>query len=192
MTLRVLVVAGSMRSASVNTKLARVAHDVLSGDGVAVSFLDLRDVTMPFYDGDVETAEGLPEGAIRLRELISAHHALMVVSPEYNASIPPILKNAIDWTSRPHGSEAGNLPYRGKVAALLSASPGALGGLRGLVHLRQVLQNVGVLVLTEQFALARAGEAFAEDGTLQDPAQLANVVAISRRLVAVAGRLAVD
>ncbi len=191
MTLRVLIIAGSTRIASLNNKLALVARNLFAGAGVEVSHVELRDFAMPLYDGDLEAEEGLPEAAVRLRELVKAHQALLIVSPEYNGSIPSVLKNAIDWTSRPDGSEAGNLPYRGKVAALLSASPGALGGIRGLVHLRQILQNLGVLVLTEQFALPRAGEAFAEDGTLQDSTQLASVVSISRRLTAVAEKLSV-
>jgi chromate reductase len=121
--------------------------------------------------------------------LFKQQQALLIASPENNASIPAMLKNTIDWISREDRGESGLVPYRGKVASLLSASPGALGGLRGLVHLRQVLANLGVLVLSEQFALPHAHEAFAEDGSLRDVKQHAIVAGICRRLVEVTSRL---
>lgn len=190
MNTRVLVIAGSTREASFSKQLARAACAQLAAAGAQASFIDLRDFPMPLYDGDLEAATGLPPEAVRLRAQMLAHDALVVVTPEYNSSLPAVLKNALDWLSRPHAPEPGVSPYKGKVAALLSSSPGALGGLRALVHLRQVLQNVGCLVITEQFALGNAGKAFADDGKLADAKQAEGVAGVLNRLVEVSARLA--
>ena len=190
MGIRVLVVAGSTRTDAFSKKLARAAVRSVEQAGAQATLVDLRDYPMPLYDGDLETTGGLPEHAVRLRELLKAHDALLVASPEYNSSIPAVLKNALDWLSRPHAPEPGVSPYRGKVTALLSSSPGALGGLRGLVHLRQILQNVGCTVITEQFALGNAGAAFAADGALADAAQAKGVAGVVRRLIDITTRLA--
>lgn len=190
MGIRVLVVAGSTRTDAFSKKLARAAVHSVAQVGAQATLVDLRDYPMPLYDGDLEAAAGLPEHAVRLRELLKVHDALLVASPEYNSSIPAVLKNALDWLSRPHAPEPGVSPYRGKVAALLSSSPGALGGLRGLVHLRQILQNVGCTVITEQFALGNAGEAFAADGALVDTAQAKAVAGVVSRLIDITTRLA--
>jgi chromate reductase, NAD(P)H dehydrogenase (quinone) len=187
---KILVFAGSARRDSLNKKLARVAASAVKEAGGDVTFIDLDDYPLPVYHGDLEAKEGVPENARKLKTLFKQHQALLVVSPENNASMPAMLKNTIDWISREDRSESGLVPYRGKVAALLSASPGALGGLRGLVHLRQVLANLNVLVLSEQFALAHAHEAFAEDGSLRDAKQHAVVAGICKRLIEVTGRLA--
>lgn len=190
MGIRVLVIAGSTRSEAFSKKLARAAVRSVEQAGAQATLVDLREYPMPLYDGDLEAAGGLPEHAVRLRELLKAHDALLIASPEYNSSIPAVLKNALDWLSRPHAPEPGASPYSGKVAALLSSSPGALGGLRGLVHLRQVLQNVGCMVITEQFALGNAGSAFAADGALADAAKAKGVAGVVSRLIDIAARLA--
>lgn len=190
MSLSVLVIAGSTRTEAFSKKLARVAAECIDQTGATATLVDLRDFPLPLYDGDLEAAIGLPEQAIRLRQLVQRHDALLIASPEYNSSIPAVLKNALDWVSRPHAPEPGVSAYRDKVAAILSSSPGALGGLRGLVHLRQVLQNVGCLVITEQFALGNAGAAFDAAGQLSDAKQAAGVAAVVRRLLEVTGRLA--
>lgn len=190
MSVSVLVIAGSTRTDAFSKKLARAAAQMLDQAGGTATLVDLRDFPLPLYDGDLEASIGLPEQAVRLRELVKRHDALLIASPEYNASIPAVLKNALDWVSRPHAPEPGVSAYRDKVAALLSSSPGALGGLRGLVHLRQILQNVGCLVITEQFALGNAGAAFDASGQLADAKQAAGVAAVARRLMDVAGRLA--
>ncbi|MCX7890964.1 MAG: NAD(P)H-dependent oxidoreductase [Burkholderiales bacterium] len=187
---KVLVFAGSARTGSLNKKLARVAVDALREAGGEPTLLDLADYPMPIYEGDLEAREGVPRAARELREIFRAHPALLVVSPENNASVPALLKNTIDWLSRPTGGENGLVPYQGKVAALMAASPGALGGMRGLVHLRQILQALNVLVIPEQFALPRAHEAFDAAGALADAKQQATVNGIARRLVEVAARLA--
>lgn len=186
---RVAVVAGSTRTGSFAKQLARAAVAAVDAAGGAGTFVDLRDFAMPLYDGDLEAASGLPDGAVRLRRLVGAHDALLFASAEYNASIPAVLKNAIDWLSRPHAAEPGVSVFRGKVAGLLSSSPGALGGLRGLVHLRQVLMNVGLLVVTEQFALGGADRAFAADGSLHDDKHRAGVDKVVRSLLRVSAAL---
>lgn len=189
-TPRVLVFAGSTRRGSLNKRLARVAADAVTAAGGAATLLDLADHRLPLYDGDLEANEGVPAGARRLREILRAHDALLIVSPENNASVPAVLKNMIDWVSRPVDGQNGLVPYQGKVAALLAASPGMLGGMRGLVHLRQILATLGVLVLSEQFALPRAHEHLPESGGLADAKHLATVSGIARRLVEVTARLA--
>lgn len=172
-TPRVLVFAGSARRDSLNKKLARVAAREAAAPGVEVTFIDLDDFPMPVYHGDLEAAEGMPANGVKLREIFIAHHALIVVSPENNQSMPALLKNTIDWLSRDigdgKGANSGLAPYRGKVAALMAASPGPYGGVRGLPHLRQSLGGLGVLVLGAQVALARADEAFDASGALLDP-----------------------
>ncbi|HEX5054010.1 MAG TPA: NAD(P)H-dependent oxidoreductase, partial [Planctomycetota bacterium] len=157
----ILVIPGSTRTDAFSKKLARAACGLVEQAGAAPTFADLRDYAMPLYDGDLEAEHGVPEAAVRLRVAVQQHDALLVVTPEYNASMPAVLKNTIDWLSRPYAPEPGVQPFKGKVGALLASSPGALGGLRALVHLRQVLQNLGVLVISEQFALAKAAGAFA-------------------------------
>jgi NAD(P)H-dependent FMN reductase len=187
---KILAFAGSARSGSLNKQLARVAATAAGDAGGLVTLIDLDEYPMAVYHGDLEAREGIPENARKLRALLLAHQALLIVSPENNASVPALLKNTLDWASRPDGGQNGLVPYQGKVAAILSASPGALGGLRGLAHLRAILQTLGVLVLSEQFALPRAHEAFAEDGTLKDPRHQASVAGLTRRLVEVTQRLA--
>ena len=187
----VLVVAGSTRSGSFSKQLARAACKLAESGGHSATFVDLRDHVMPLYDGDLEAAQGLPAAAIALRRLVQQHTSLLVVTPEYNASLPAVLKNALDWLSRPFAAEPNVSPFHNKVAAVMASSPGGLGGMRALVHLRQVLMNLGVLVLTEQFALGNAGAAFSPEGALLDGKQAAVVQGIVNRLAQVAGKLAI-
>src|SRR5262249_20872213 len=149
--------------------------------GAEVTVLDLRDLPLPLYDGDLESRDGLPDNARRLKELMLAHQGLLIAAPEYNSSITAVLKNAIDWASRPAPGEAALACFTGKAAALMSASPGGLGGLRGLVHVRAILSNINVLVIPDQVAVPRAFEAFQPDGTLKDAKQHAAVVALGDR-----------
>jgi len=123
---------------------------------------------MPLYDGDLERQDGLPQNARKLKDLMITHQGFLISSPEYNSSIPGVLKNTIDWTSRQYQGEDSLACFKGKVAAIMSASPGGLGGLRGLVHVRVILENIGVLVIPEQIAISKAHEAFNTDGTLKD------------------------
>jgi NAD(P)H-dependent FMN reductase len=186
---KLLVIAGSTRTAAFSKKHARAACSIAAIAGHEATFVDLREYAMPLYDGDLEESEGLPEAAVRLRGMVKTHDALLVVTAEYNSSLPAVLKNTLDWLSRPYKAEPGVSPTKGKVAAMLSSSPGALGGLRALVHLRQVLMNLGCTVITEQFSLGNAAAAFAPDGALLDAKQAASVKHVIERLAFVAGRL---
>lgn len=189
MAARLLVIPGSTRTDAFSKKLARAAASLATRNGIDATVVDLRDHAMPLYDGDLEVASGLPEAAVRLRELVKQHQAVLFATPEYNASLPAVLKNTLDWLSRPYAKEPGVSVWKGRVAGLLSSSPGALGGLRALVHLRQVLMNLGLLVVTEQFALGNAATAFTPDGGLADGKAQASVLAIAQRVVHVAARL---
>jgi NAD(P)H-dependent FMN reductase len=190
MNARILVFAGSARAGSLNKKLARAAAAAVRAAGAEVTLIDLADYPMPLYDGDLEAREGVPASARRLKDLFIAHQGLFIVSPENNASVSALLKNTLDWISRQDGSESGLAPYQGKVAALAGASPGALGGLRGLTHLLAILQTLNVLVLSEQVALSRAHEAFNEDGSLKDANRQAALAGLAKKLTDVCTRLA--
>ncbi|MFL6716742.1 MAG: NADPH-dependent FMN reductase, partial [Burkholderiaceae bacterium] len=146
---KILAFAGSARKASLNKRLVRVAAEGARRAGADVTEIDLRDFPVPIYDGDLEAEQGLPPKARELRQLMMEHQGFLIASPEYNGSIPALLKNLIDWTSRAVDSQDGLAPYRNKVAVLMSASPGSYGGLRGLVHVRAILGNIGVIVLPE-------------------------------------------
>jgi chromate reductase, NAD(P)H dehydrogenase (quinone) len=174
MSPKILAFAGSTRTDSYNKKLIKVAIRGAEAAGAEVTYLDLRDLALPLYDGDLE-AEHFPESALKLKEIMFAHDGLMISSPEYNSSISGVLKNAIDWASRPRPNEKPLQAFDGKVAALMSASPGALGGLRGLVTLRSVLGNIRVLVLPDQVAVSKADQAFNDDGTMKDAKQQASI-----------------
>jgi NAD(P)H-dependent FMN reductase len=189
---RILAFAGSLRRESWNKKLVRIAAAAAREAGADVTTLDLAEIPLPVYDGDLEQAEGIPANAKRLKELLKTHEGLLIASPEYNSSISGALKNAIDWASRAEPGEKPLACFDGKVAALLAASPGALGGLRGLVALRSILGNIRVLVLPEQLALPKANEAFDADGRFVDPKRQGTVEAIARRLVDVTSRLRPD
>lgn len=186
---RVLAFAGSTREKSYNKSLARIAAQAAREAGAQVTTIDLRDFPLPLFDEDHEANVGLPDAGRRLKQYFLDHDGLLIAAPEYNSSITAVLKNAIDWISRATPTEPGLVAFRDKTAALLSASTGALGGLRGLVHLRSILGNIGVHVLPDQHAIPRAADAFAEDGTLRDPKQTQAVARIATRLVHVTARL---
>ncbi len=183
---KILVFAGSARTDSFNKKLAQVAAGQAEAAGADVTFLDLADHRLPMYDGDTEAGSGVPEDARKLRKLFIAQDGFIIASPEYNSSIAPLLKNTIDWISRPDGGDAMVAAYRGKIAGLISASPGALGGLRGLVHLRSILGNIGVYLVPQQHAIAGAAAAFDETGTLAREADLNAVKAVVDAVVELA------
>jgi len=168
---KILAFAGSTRTDSYNKKLVKIAVKGVIDVGVEATFIDLSDFPMPLYDGDLEQREGLPASARKLKELMLAHQGFLISSPEYNSSISGVLKNTIDWTSRQTEGESPLACYKGKIAGLMSASPGGLGGLRGLVHVRSILGNIGVLVIPDQVAIAKAHEAFNSDGTLKNKTQ---------------------
>lgn len=168
-TPRILVFGGSLRRDSWNQKLAAVAAAGAREAGAEVTLIALSDFPLPLFNADAEEESGMPEQAKRLKQLFCEHQGIIIASPEYNSSLTAALKNAIDWVSRSEKDDEPPLvAFTGKVAALCSASPGALGGLRGLVHLRAILGNIGMLVLPEQVAVSKAHEAFREDGSLVD------------------------
>lgn len=189
-TPRIVAFSGSIRTGSYNARLIRLAADAARAAGADVSLINLADYPLPLYNGDLEANEGLPDAAMALKALFASHNGLLIAAPEYNSSMTPLFKNTIDWISRRAGEEAPLISYKGKVAALLSASPGALGGLRGLFHVRQVLTTLQVLVIPEQHAVSDAANAFDEQGGLRDPNRQAAVENVARRLVETVRRLA--
>ncbi len=181
-TPRILAFAGSTRRDSFNKKLLRVAVAGARAAGAEVTALDLKDLPLPLYDGDLEAESGLPENAKKLKASMQGHDGFLIAAPEYNSSISGVLKNAIDWASRAEPGEAPLACFTDKAAALLSASPGALAGLRGLATLRSILHNIGVHVLPVQLGIPRAHEAFEPDGALKDPKQQAKAEQIGASL----------
>jgi NAD(P)H-dependent FMN reductase len=182
MTPRILAFAGSTRRESFNKKLVQIAARGAREGGAEVTLLDLKDFPLPLFDQDLETEHGMPDNGAKLKRLFIDHDGLLIASPEYNSSVTAVLKNVIDWVSRPAPGEPSLVALKGKVATLMSASPGALGGLRGLVHVRSILGNIGVIVLPDQIAVARAPEAFQPDGSLTDPRQQAGIEALGKAL----------
>lgn len=181
----VLAFAGTTRREAYNKKLIAVAAQAARDAGGEVTLIDLADFPMPLYDGDLEAEQGIPEHGRRLKALMREHDALLISTGEYNSSVTGVLKNAIDWASRQEGEEPPLAAYRGKVAGLVSASPGRLGGLRALAAVRSILGNINVLVIPEQQAVPGADRAFNEDGSLVDSRTRDGVARVARRLVAV-------
>lgn len=163
--MKLVAIAGALRAGSLNKRLLALMIRRLEKEGAEIDLVDLKALAIPFYDGDVEQAGGLPAPAQELAGRIAAANGLVIASPEYNFSVPAVLKNAIDWVTR-----AKPMPLRGKTAVLLSASPSLVGGNRGLLVLRQSLEAVGVIVYPDMFSLATAHQAFDDAGELQDPA----------------------
>lgn len=189
-TPRILVFGGSLRRDSFNQKLAAIAAAGAREACAEVTLIALRDFPLPVFDQDLEDAEGLPAAARKLKQLFREHHGLILAAPEYNSSITAALKNAIDWVSRAETDDEPPLvAFTGKTAVLCAASPGALGGLRGLVHVRAILGNIGVTVLPDQMAVSKAHEAFRADGSLADEKQAARVKQLGARLAQHLGKL---
>ncbi len=185
---KILAFSGSSRRDSFNQRLVRIAATGVEQAGGEVTLIDLADFPLPIFNEDLEREQPLPNRLAELKRLFAAHDGLLIACPEYNSSITPLLKNTIDWVSRATADEPPLAAYRGKVAGLLSASPGPLGGLRGLVHVRAILGNIGVLVLPEQVAVGKADQAFDSGGKLSDPQQSERVIALGRRLAEVTGK----
>ena len=182
-TPRILAFGGSLRRDSFNQKLATAAAAGAREAGAEVTVIALRDFPLPVFDQDLEAAEGMPAAAKKLKQLFREHHGLIIASPEYNSSITAALKNAIDWVSRTETDDDPPLAaFAGKTAILCAASPGALGGLRGLVHVRAILGNIGVTVLPDQLAVSQAHAAFRPDGSLSDEKQAAKVKNLGAQL----------
>ncbi len=168
--MKLLVFAGSTRQHSFNRQLAAIAATLARDAGAEVSHLVLSDFDIPLYNADLE-ARGTPHDVIRLKKLMFEHPAWIICSPEYNGSYTALLKNTIDWASSPVKDDpewsSGTKPFRGKVVGLLSASPGAYGGLRSLSHLNPLLLNLQCWIAPQQFALANARQVFGPDGAPQ-------------------------
>ena len=182
---RILVFSGSVRTGSFNARLAALAVKELLIAEAEVTRISLIDFPMPIYDGDVEAKSGPPDNAQKLKRLMMLHRGVFITSPEYNASITPLLKNTIDWISRVRGqNEAPLAAFRNRIFALGAASPGTLGGYRGLMALRQVLElGCGATVLPEQVAVRDAANAFDADDNLRDARTADALKHLLRRLV---------
>ena len=178
----ILAFAGSTRADSFNKKMVRIAADGARNAGAKVTLVDLRDYAMPLYDGDLEAAEGLPAAAQAFKKLMIAHDGFLIAAPEYNSSISAVLKNTIDWVSRPVPDESRLVAFQAKAAALMSAAAGGFGGVRSLTHVRAILANIGVLVMPEQVTLSQAMRAFEPDGSFQDHGMQDRVAGLGARL----------
>lgn len=189
---KILVFAGSVRSGSLNEKLAMVAARALEAAGSDVAKVSLADYPMPLYNGDLEAAQGMPESAVRLKELFLSSAGVLLASPEYNAGVTPLLKNTLDWVSRRQSQDEAPLSaFRNRAFALVSASNGGFGGMRGLLMLRQVLAvGTGALVIPEQLALSGAAKAFDEEGELTEETRRNQLKRVADALVAMAAHYA--
>jgi len=190
--MKLLIFAGSTREHSFNRRLACAAAELARGAGAEVTHLELGTLDIPMYNADLE-AQGTPPDVFRLKELMDVHPAWLICSPEYNGSYTGLLKNTIDWASSPvQGDPAwgdSSKPFAGKVIGLLSASNGALGGLRSLGHLTPLLLNLQCWVCPQQFALSRAGEAFDSQGRLQSETHRKGVQSVIDQLLWAGARL---
>lgn len=181
---RILAFAGSTRESSYNKRLVSIAVNGAREAGANVKLIDLRDFPMPLFDEDLEAREGKNEFAREFKQLLIESDGILISSPEYNGSLSATLKNAIDWATRADEGEApGSLPaFRGKVISLMSASPGGLGGLRGLVHLRAILGGLGCIMLPAQLAVSSAHDAFNAAGNLKNEKQQQQILNQGREL----------
>jgi NAD(P)H-dependent FMN reductase len=189
---KILVLAGSIRTGSHNARLAALATKELVLAGADVTRISLVDYPLPIYDGDLEAKSGTPANAVKLKQTMAAHQGVFIASPEYNASITPLLKNTLDWISRVR--ERGDAPlaaYKNRVFAIGGASDGAFGAMRSLMALRQVLEiGCGALVIPEQIAVMRASEAFDEMDNLKDERAANNLKRLAQRLTDMAREIA--
>jgi NAD(P)H-dependent FMN reductase len=182
-SIRILAFAGSIRSGSFNRMLLKPAVEGARKEGAEVDVIDFKEFPFPLYDGDLEAQGGVPEVVVAAKKHFLACDGILIASPEYNGSIPGVLKNFIDWISRTAPGEEPLQCLDTKTVSLLSASPGGFGGMRGLMALRHTLTSVGCLVLPEQFSVPRAHEAFGSDGVFKDAKQAARAAAIGQDLV---------
>jgi chromate reductase, NAD(P)H dehydrogenase (quinone) len=188
---KILVIPGSLRTGSHNVRLAALVVKELALADADVTRISLADYPLPLYDGDVDAKSGPPHNAVQLKRMLGAHQGVFIVTPEYNASVPPLVKNTIDWMSRVR--ERGEAPlavFKGRVFALGAASPGGFGGMRSLLALRQVLEiGCGALVIPEQVTVARAEQAFDDMDNLRDEQVAATLRTAVRALIEAAQRM---
>jgi len=189
---KILVIPGSLRTGSHNVRLAALVTKELALAEADVTRISLLDYPLPLYDGDLEVKSGPPRNAVLLKQMLSVHHGVFIVTPEYNASVPPLVKNTIDWISRVR--ERGEAPlavFKRRAFALGAASPGGFGGMRSLLALRQVLEiGCGALVIPEQVAVPRADQAFDDMDNLKDEHLTASLKTAVRALIDAAQRIA--
>lgn len=184
MTPKILVFAGSIRSGAFSGKTADVAQKELALEGAEVTRISLVDYPLPIMDQDLEKAEGVPENAYKLARLIDAHDGVLIATPEYNGSMPPLLKNAIDWVSRIKTDGDKKLrPLPGKVMAICSSSPGHFAGIRAASHLRQVLAHIQVEVIAPQCSVPAAEEAFDDDGAFREERMRRSMNGVCKALI---------
>lgn len=189
---RIVVMAGSRRREALSRRVAAACARALEAAGAEVERVELADYPAPLYDGDLEASSGLPESIVRLQHVLHASDGVLVVNPEYNGSLTPLLKNTLDWCSRPNPADlerSGGKVYAGRAAAVVGSSPGALGGMRVLFHVRDVLGYLGMQVIPQQLAVGKAGEAVGEDERLRDAAQQSMLDTLAAALVDTARRL---
>jgi chromate reductase, NAD(P)H dehydrogenase (quinone) len=182
---KILVIPGSLRTGSHNARLAALAAKELALAEADVTRISLADYPLPLYDGDIEARAGAPHNAVQLKRMLAGHQGVLIVTPEYNASVPPLVKNTIDWISRVRErNEAPLAVFKNRVFALCAASPGPFGGMRSLLALRQVLEiGCGALVMPEQIAVQRADQAFDDMDNIKDENLAAALKAFARRLI---------
>ena len=195
---KILVIPGSLRTGSHNARLAALATKELALAEAEVTRISLADYPLPLFDADLVADSGLPAAAVQLKRMLMAHQGIFITSPEYSASVTPLVKNTIDWISRGGGGgggrdrgEANYTAFKGRVFALGAASSGSGGGMRSLMALRQILElGCGALVIPEHISVPRADQAFDDMDNLKDEALAAALKAAMRRLVELAGALA--
>ncbi|MGY8662047.1 NAD(P)H-dependent oxidoreductase [Bradyrhizobium sp. UFLA05-109] len=187
---KILVIPGSLRTGSHNAKLAAVAAYEFAQAGVDVTRVSLADFPLPIYDGDLQAKSGVPKHAVNLKRMIGAHQGVLIVTPEYNASVPPLLKNAIDWVSRvqdPH--EARGEVFRGRAFAIAGASQSRLGGARALQALRLILTSCHANVIASQLALGFADQAYDDMDRLKNEGDIAALQDLVRQLIDISQRM---
>jgi chromate reductase len=188
--LKILVIPGSLRTGSLNAKLAAVAAHEIAQSGADVTRISLADYPLPIYDGDLQAKSGVPKHAVNLKRMMSAHHGILIVTPEYNSSVPPLVKNTIDWVSRVQDAhETRGQVFRDRVFAIASASGGRLGGSRALSALRLILSACHATVIANQLALSFADDAYDETDRLKHSADSEALKAMVRQLIDVSQRM---
>ena len=170
MTSKILAFAGSLRAQSSNKCLLKIAAAGATEAGAEVTVVDLRDFPLPLYDGDLEASDGIPAPAREFRELLLANEGFLIACPEYNGSVSAVLKNMLDWTSRPVDGQDGLLPYKRKLVALAGTSVSPYGAVRAIGHLRGIMSKMGATVLGEEVTVPFAAQAFSDAGELVNPA----------------------
>jgi NAD(P)H-dependent FMN reductase len=188
--LKILVIPGSLRTGSLNARLAAAAAYQFAQVGAEVTRISLGDFPLPIYDGDLETRSGVPKHAINLKRMMSAHHGVLIVTPEYNSSVPPLVKNAIDWVTRVQDAqETLGQVLRERVFAIAAASEGRFGGARCLAALRLILSGCNATVIPNQLALSFADQAYDDMDRLKHPADIEALNALVRQLIDVSQRM---